>query len=351
GAMVGPVSNDVILANNKLATPGSAKPHLCSLQGKRIAWASETDRGARFDIGQVKFLTGGGAIAARQLYGRDYTFDPSYLLVLLTNHKPHADASDAAFWERLCPIVFNIRFVEHPVQPNERKRDATLIHALEAEASGILAWLVRGCLQWQRDGLRIPASVLLSRRTYREEEDTLGDFLQECCVFDEQRSVRAGRLYEHYKTWASNNSLKYLNGRAFGQEMRKRVVWLHKRTGGVYQGIAILAEEERDEEWVTDRPLPSRSSQTASHADSPAEAMVSGDRSDRTFPKTPLANQPDRQSGSFSNQASLLSHAPETQRGHTDGGRPETWLKAHSTEERLLTDDLSPDQSDEEFDV
>src|SRR5205085_5077431 len=157
----------VILAgNSKFLTPGSAKPHLCALQGKRMVWASETSKGARFDVGQVKFLTGGGDIPARQLYGRDYSFAPSHLLILLTNNKPHADAQDSAFWDRLCPIIFNIRFVDHPAASNERQKDRTLGLTLELEASGILAW--------QRDGLTIPASVLQARREYREEEDTLG---------------------------------------------------------------------------------------------------------------------------------------------------------------------------------
>src|SRR5205085_4031784 len=49
GSTVGAVSNDVILASSsKLLTPGSAKPHLCALPGKRIVWASETSKGARF---------------------------------------------------------------------------------------------------------------------------------------------------------------------------------------------------------------------------------------------------------------------------------------------------------------
>jgi P4 family phage/plasmid primase-like protien len=246
GATVGPVSNDVILANSKFVSPGSAKPHLCSLQGKRIAWASETDRGARFDVGQVKFLTGGGSIAARQLYGTDYTFEPSYLLVLLTNHKPHADSSDAAFWERLCPILFNLRFVEYPTQPNERQRDTKLGQALQAEAGGILAWLVRGCLQWQRDGLTVPASVRLARASYRGEEDTLGDFLQECCVTDEQAKVAASDLYFHYRVWAINNGLKYLNGRAFGMEMKKRVNWGRAQSGIFYEGLALLLNESEE---------------------------------------------------------------------------------------------------------
>ncbi len=244
GSTVGAVSNDVILASSsKLLTPGSAKPHLCALQGKRMVWASETSKGARFDVGQVKFLTGGGDIPARQLYGRDYSFAPSHLLILLTNHKPHADAQDSAFWDRLCPIIFNIRFVDHPTTPNERQKDRTLGDALDTETSGILAWLVRGCLTWQRDGLNIPASVRLARREYRGEEDTLGQFLSECCVVQEQFSIKASRLYERYKEWALDNTLKVMNGTAFGLEMKKRFEQKRKNDGLVYCGLALRASE------------------------------------------------------------------------------------------------------------
>ncbi len=246
GEAVGPVSNDVILAN-RLTSPGSAKPHLCSLQGKRMAWASEADRGARFDIGQVKFLTGGGAIAARQLYGREYAFDPSHLLILLTNHKPHADASDAAFWERLCLVLFNMRFVEQPAQPNERQRDTTLGMTLEGEASGILAWLVRGCLDWQQNGLTIPTSLLISRQSYRDEEDTLGDFFKTCCEVNPATFVSARELYVYYRQWCEDNSLKILNGLAFGQEMKKRFAWQHRREGNIYYGLKLKENVPNDD--------------------------------------------------------------------------------------------------------
>ena len=244
GAAAGAVSNDVIIATGKLTAPGAAKPHLCSLQGKRLAWASETDRGARFDVGQVKFLTGGGAIPARQLYGHDYAFVPSHLLVLLTNHKPHADARDAAFWDRLCLVTFNLRFVDHPVQPIERQRDTRLSRVLEAEASGILAWLVRGCLAWQQSGLQVPAAVRQAQQAYREEEDTLGQFLDECCAATPGACVKAGLLYERYKTWATDNALRPMNGNAFGLEMRKRFRWDREKTGYYYYGIGLLGIDE-----------------------------------------------------------------------------------------------------------
>ena len=91
GSCAGAVSSDVLVPD-KRPRGGAASPHLCDLQGRRIAWVSETDEGARFSVGQVKYLTGGGSISARPLYGKQYEFAPSHLLLLITNNKPHATA-------------------------------------------------------------------------------------------------------------------------------------------------------------------------------------------------------------------------------------------------------------------
>lgn len=241
GNTVGAVSNDVILSSGRRGTPGAAKPHLCSLQGKRIAWSSETDKGARFDIGQVKFLTGGGTIPARQLYGKEYAFEPSHLLLLLTNNKPHADANDKAFWERLCPITFRLRFVDHPAGSFERKRDRELGTILQSEAGGILAWLLRGCMDWQQYGLEIPSGVLHERAVYREEEDTLHHFIADCCVLAPEVLVKSAQLFDRYKQWAEDNNItRKMSGTAFGLEMKRTYKQQRNNQGTYYIGIGLL---------------------------------------------------------------------------------------------------------------
>jgi putative DNA primase/helicase len=248
GGLVGAVSNDVILASGRTSAPGAAKPHLCALQGKRIAWASEADRGARFDVAQVKFLTGGGTIPARQVYGREYAFEPSHLLLLLTNHQPRADAEDRAFWERFCPITFCVRFVDHPAGPLERKRERELGSVLKSEASGILAWLVRGCLVWQRDGLGIPASVLRERERYRGREDTLASFLEACCTLAPGASVRSSRLFERYEQWAGEGSPGCkLSGTAFGLAMKRQFKQQRDSRGTYYLGVGLLPPDSPSE--------------------------------------------------------------------------------------------------------
>jgi putative DNA primase/helicase len=241
GNTVGAVSNDVILSSGRKGTPGAAKPHLYSLQGKRIAWASETDKGARFDIGQVKFLTGGGTIPARQLYGKEYTFEPSHLLLLLTNNKPHADANDKAFWERLCPITFHLGSVDHPAGSLERKRDRELGTILQSEASGILAWLVRGCMDWQQCGLEIPPGVLRERAAYREEEDMLHHFIADCCVLAPEARVKSAQLFERFKQWGEDNNItRKMSGTAFGLEMKRTFQQQRNNQGTYYRGIGLL---------------------------------------------------------------------------------------------------------------
>ncbi len=245
GPLVGAVSNDVFIAQDRLRASGAATPHLCDLQGKRLAWGSETREGDRLNIAQIKKLTGGGDIPARQLHGHQYSFTPTHKLLLITNYKPHAEARDKAFWSRACLIEFGLRFVEDPKEPHELQADPTLTEALQQERSGILAWLVRGCLAWQQQGLAIPASVQLATDKYREEEDRLLLFIQECCIVKPEVYVKAEALFQAYRTWYEDNQFggRGMNGKLFGDEMGKRFPRKRIKAGRVYQGIGLLASD------------------------------------------------------------------------------------------------------------
>ena len=246
GPLVGAVSNDVFIAPDKARSSGSATPHLVDLQGKRLVWGSETKQGDKLNVSQVKHLTGGGAIPARQVYGKQYTFPPTHKLLLVTNYKPHADARDMAFWSRACLIEFGIRFVDSPQAPNERKADHHLKAILKQERSGILAWLVRGCLDWQRQGLNIPPSILLATNRYREEEDRLLLFIEECCITGPEMTVKAKALYDAYRNWCKDNQLQAMSGTLFGTEIAKRFPKRHSKAGKVYEDIGLLEIESEE---------------------------------------------------------------------------------------------------------
>lgn len=245
GSLVGTVSNDLFVAQDKFRASGAPTPHLCDLQGKRLVWGSETRQGDKLNIAQIKLLSGGGEISTRQLHGRQYSFTPTHKLLLMTNYKPHADVRDQAFWSRACLLEFGIRFVERPHAPNERQADPQLKEKLKEERSGILAWLMRGCLAWQQQGLAIPASICLATEKYRDEEDRILHFLNERCIIRPEVSIKASVLYEVYKAWCEENQFgRGMNATLFGNEISRRFEKKTTKSGRIYQGVGLLAAGE-----------------------------------------------------------------------------------------------------------
>jgi len=213
-----------LLLDQKFGRQGGA-PNTGTLQlrGKRLVWASETNEGRRLNTGKLKELVGGDTLNARPMYGkRHIEFSPTHLLLLLTNNKPQAPANDYALWQRIALIPFVLSFVANPTKTNERKADTGLMEKLKAEGSGILAWLVKGCLKWQAEGLDAPEAVKIATNEYREDEDLISKFITECCVMGETYEVKAGVLYQTYKTWCTDQCHHAINGTRFGREIKQK---------------------------------------------------------------------------------------------------------------------------------
>lgn len=204
GDLVGPILAEMLLDQGRASNPNAPSPHIMSLKGLRIAFASETDEDRRFSPGQVKWYSGGDTLKGRDLNAKDFIeFEQTHLLILLTNNLPHAPGDDFAFWQRLKLIPFNYSFVPapDPGKRNQKQRDENLRDKLRAEASGILAWLVQGCIEWQQIGLQPPSMVTKATEDYRLSEDTLSQFVEDCCETDPTYLTSATDLYDLFKRW------------------------------------------------------------------------------------------------------------------------------------------------------
>lgn len=201
GDVVAPLSKEVLLSGHQ--NPGVAAPFLYELIGKRLVYADETSEGARFDEGQIKQITGGAPFPAKKLYQQPTTVYPKYLIVIMTNSKPKVDADDPAMWERLFVVSFTQRFVEKPKYNNEHKVDKYLKSKLKSEASGILNWLIAGCLEWQKRGsLDIPESVRLETEDYKDEQAGLDTFIESECVLDNNERILVSDFYTSFSEFA-----------------------------------------------------------------------------------------------------------------------------------------------------
>ena len=255
GQYAGSISTDVLIGQDRWRGAGSAQPHLMALQGRRIAYASETGEHDQLSSAQVKNITGGDPITARHLHQNLITFTPTHTIFLQTNRKPQAPSDDDALWERVKVLEFKARFVDDPQSPDEHPRDPQLEEHLRMEAPGILAWLVRGGLDWLKGGLQTPASVKLARDKYRQEE-AIDPFLEECCDEWDGGSAEGGALYEAYKQWCEVRSLRVKSAVWFGKQLVQRFEKA-RVTSGVNQGRTVyhgVSLRQRDD-WTVQTPL------------------------------------------------------------------------------------------------
>jgi putative DNA primase/helicase len=241
GDLAGPIASELLLDQGRMRSSTGPTPDIMSLRGLRLAFATETDEGCRISPSRVKWLTGGDTLLGRNPHDKYTTqFPPTHTLFLLTNHKPHAPADDFALWERLLRIPFELSFVSRePQAQNERRQDRTLKSKFRAEASGILAWLVRGALEYQRQGLDPPPRVKEAVQEYRRDEDILADWIEERCLVGEQFQASATELYKDFHDWWEENvSKKVPKQRAFGRWLAKK--FTKDKSGTVsYQGIGL----------------------------------------------------------------------------------------------------------------
>jgi len=237
GSFATPVSSSLLMEQTYTRNSASASPDLMNLQGKRLVWANETDEGRKLSTSLVKWLCGGDTITARPLYGKDeITFHPTHTMFLLTNHKPQVDANDYALFQRLHLVPFTLSFVENPTKPDERKRDLDLMRRFtQIEDQGILAWAIRGCLEWQEYGLLTPPVIRQSTKEYEEEEDYLQSFLgDEAVDINGEVWTRAIDIYRRYRVWAQDRGLSPVNITAFGRNLTRVVSRKRTREGSVY---------------------------------------------------------------------------------------------------------------------
>ena len=182
---------------------GGIPNDVARLKGARFVYASEAEEGKRLAEALIKDITGGDRVSARFMRGEWFDFQPELKLWLSTNHKPVVRGTDQAIWDRIRLIPFTVSIPEH-----ERIPRYHLMEEFEPELPGILAWLVQGCLDWQKHGLGEPEEVKAATREYRAEMDLLGEFLAECCEMKQIAFVRGKELYTAYTEWSVESGEK-----------------------------------------------------------------------------------------------------------------------------------------------
>lgn len=212
----------------------NTKVDLAELFGKRFILASETEEGQRLSTSMLKQIASVDSITAEKKYRDPFTFVPTHTTVLYTNHLPRVGSSDKGTWRRLvvAPFLANI--------PNPRMGYGEEL--IEKASGAVLKWILDGAKQFIDNAFMLPTckKVDMAVGKYKEENDWLGGFLDECCNVGELETCGGGVLYKTYRAWATEQGEYVRRNRDFAEALRQSGFTSKRtKTGVIWSGLSL----------------------------------------------------------------------------------------------------------------
>lgn len=232
GSYSGNISADALTVNCKR----NVKPEMAELKGKRMIIAAELQEGMRLNTSVVKQLCSTDPIFAEKKFKAPFNFEPSHTLVLYTNHLPKVGASDDGTWRRLIVIPFHAK-----IQGAADIKNYTQ-YLVDNAGGAVLSWLIEGARKVIKANYQItrPQCVLDAIGAYREGNDWLGTFINECCEVDKSYQEKSGELYRRYREYCNENG-EYIRSTTDFYTALEQAGYKRKRTkkGVIVYGLEI----------------------------------------------------------------------------------------------------------------
>lgn len=188
---------------------------LAGLAGARLVIVSETERGRAWAETRIKAVTGGDVITARFMRGDFFDYRPTFKLVIAGNHLPRITSFGEAMRRRLQLIPFKVTIPEG-------KRDPRLKEIFHGELGGILSWMIEGCADWRARGLAPPVEVRKAAEEYFEDEDVVGQWLEERCEPVDGQVATSAELFKDWSAYAEAAGHPVGSQKSLGEELSQR---------------------------------------------------------------------------------------------------------------------------------
>lgn len=217
----------------------NAKVDLAELFGKRFILASETEEGQRLSTSMLKQIASVDSITGEKKYRDPFTFVPTHTTVLYTNHLPRVGSNDKGTWRRLvvAPFLANI--------PNPRPGYGEEL--INNSSGAVLKWILEGAKQFIAMGFTLPECRKVDEAIgkYKEDNDWLGGFLDECCNVGEKEKCAGGVLYKTYRAWAVELGEYARRNRDFAEALRQAGFSSKRtKTGVIWFGLSLSETRE-----------------------------------------------------------------------------------------------------------
>ena len=173
--------------------------------GRRMIFASEVSQRWQLHADEVKRLTGGDSVQARDLYVKaSATVErrPAFLPILSANHVPTILGADPATRRRLLAVPW-----ENQVDPDQE--DPELGERIRTqEADAVLDWLLHGYDLYCKFGLGEPPHAVVQATMKLHDSLTVQDhWLAEHTEQDETYKVTTDDLWAAYREWCADGGI------------------------------------------------------------------------------------------------------------------------------------------------
>lgn len=219
----------------------NVKPELAEAKGKRMIIAAELEEGMRLNTSNVKQLCSTDEIYAEKKYKAPFSYVPTHTLVLYTNHLPRVGAIDQGTWRRLIVIPFNAKI--------EGKADIKNYSDFLFKTAGgaVLQWIIEGAKRVIASDYKIvqPRVVQDAIQKYKENNDWLAHFLDDCCEVGDDFEAKSGEFYNAYRSYClqmgeyTRSTTDFYSALESTGVVRKRT-----RTGVIIYGLKLKSEFE-----------------------------------------------------------------------------------------------------------
>jgi P4 family phage/plasmid primase-like protien len=217
--------------------------------GMRLIVAAEGEHSKRLAEAKLKLCIGRDPVVGEFKYQEEFTYIPTYKVWLVTNPKPRIVGTTEAIWDK-------IHFVSWKRYYCPEERDAELQEKLDAEASGILNWMIEGCLDWQKKGLALPSSMSEDTKAYRHEQDVVGRFIDEEGEVGEQFTSPKNLTYLTFTDWAEDAGEHYIMTQVeFNEKMLGKFGEGRSKCGRFWRGFKLKRHEPEFEASLAERGI------------------------------------------------------------------------------------------------
>lgn len=195
----------ITLLTKTRAASNAASPEMANCKGKRFVVFQEPENDDKIHVGHMKELTGNDKISARALFKEPIEFYPQFKTILTCNKLPFIPSNDGGTWRRLRVAPFEMKFVNNPKEPNERKKDRHLKDKMENWKEPFLFMLIKRYANIvSKYGLREPDKVKEFTNDYQRQSDIYYEYLSEQLEItnDKKDTISLATLYADFRMWS-----------------------------------------------------------------------------------------------------------------------------------------------------